>query len=42
MARAVAIDAPISTKTGIEIANFLRGKSTDRAKTILENVIALK
>ncbi|MFH1506421.1 MAG: 50S ribosomal protein L22 [archaeon] len=42
MARAVARDIPISRKVGIEISNHLRGRSTERAKIILENVIALK
>ena len=42
MARAVARDISISRKSGIEISKYLRGRTTKRAKTILEQVIALK
>jgi len=38
-ARAVLRDAPISTKVAIEIASFLRGKNTEKAKDILERVL---
>ncbi|MBR9703763.1 50S ribosomal protein L22 [Candidatus Woesearchaeota archaeon] len=41
-ARAVHIDAPISTKVAIEISNYLRGRSTVKAKAILERVLAYK
>lgn len=41
-ARAMLIDGPVSPKTSIELANHLRGKSTLRAKAILEDAIALK
>ncbi len=39
MARAITKDAGISTKVSIEIANFLRGKSSAEAKTILGRVL---
>jgi len=42
MARAVGRDLGISTKQAIEICNYLRRKPVQRAKTILEEVIALK
>jgi large subunit ribosomal protein L22 len=42
MARAITKDAGISTKASIEIANFLRGKTTIEAKTILERVLKKK
>ena len=42
MARAVARDITISRKSGIEISKYLRGRTTKRAKTILEQVIELK
>jgi large subunit ribosomal protein L22 len=32
-------DEPISTKVAVEIADHLRGRSTDDAKTILEDVL---
>jgi large subunit ribosomal protein L22 len=39
MARAITKDLGISTKTSIEMSNFLRGKKTDEAKAILERVL---
>jgi len=42
MAKAITKDAGISTKVSIEIANFLRGKTTKEAKTILEQVLKKK
>lgn len=39
VAKAVAKDAPISTKVAIEISNYLRGRNTKKAKAILERVI---
>jgi len=42
MAKCVARDAEISTKTSIEIANQIRGKLTSRAKQILKDSIDLK
>jgi large subunit ribosomal protein L22 len=38
-ATAKLVDEPISTKVAIEIANHLRGRDTDDAKTILNGVI---
>lgn len=42
MARAALVDSPISTKTSIEIANYLRGRQTSQAKMLLEQSIGLK
>src|SRR6056297_1072114 len=42
MARAITKDSGVSTKVSIEIANFLRGKSSAEAKTILERVLKKK
>jgi large subunit ribosomal protein L22 len=39
MARAKGQDLPISTKVSIEVCNFLRYKTTTKAKQILERVI---
>ncbi len=41
-ARAVLLDVPISTKAAIEIANYLRGKRTTKAITLLELVLQKK
>ena len=37
-----ANNLPISTKVSVEISSFIRGKSIERAKKILENVIKMK
>lgn len=42
MAKAVGRSLPISTKHSVEIASGLRGMAVDKAKKILEDVIALK
>ncbi len=42
MARALSKDLGISTKVSIEIANFLRGRSSAEAKVILERVLKKK
>lgn len=42
MARALSKDLGISTKVSIEIANFLRGKTSEEAKTILGRVLKKK
>ena len=42
MARAISKDLGISTKVSIEIANFIRGKSTSEAKKVLERVLEKK
>jgi len=42
MAKAVGRHLPISRKTAVEICNYLRGKPVERAKAILNNVIAMK
>ncbi|MFP4567963.1 MAG: 50S ribosomal protein L22 [Candidatus Woesearchaeota archaeon] len=42
MARAITKDAEISTKVSIEIANFLRGRTSVEAKVILERVLKKK
>lgn len=42
MARALFRDLDISTKASIETANFLRGRTTEEAKKILNRVIAKK
>lgn len=42
MARARAKDVEISTKVAIETANFLRGKTTEKAKNILDRVLNMK
>ena len=39
IAKAYGRSLGISTKTSVEIANFLRGKSTKKAKQILERVL---
>ncbi len=41
-AKAVGMSLPISWKHGVEIANMIRGKTVEKAKTMLENVIAMK
>ncbi len=41
-AKAVGVSLPVSTKHSIEICNYLRGKSVERAKKILEGVIKVK
>jgi len=38
-AKAIGISLPISTKNTVEVCNFLRGKTTEQSKTILEKVI---
>ena len=35
-------DLPISTKQAIEICNFIRGKSTTKAKALLQRVLVMK
>jgi large subunit ribosomal protein L22 len=42
IAKAVIRDSAISTKTAIEMSNFLRGKSTKAAKAALERIIEKK
>jgi len=42
MARAAARDAPISVKTSVEIAKWLRGAMSDKAERSLKEVIALR
>ncbi len=42
MARAISKDVEVSTKTSLEIANFIRGKTTKKAKQILERVLEKK
>ncbi|MAE13733.1 50S ribosomal protein L22 [Candidatus Woesearchaeota archaeon] len=42
MARAVIRDSPVSTKHCIEISKHLKNKTTERAKTILQESIAQK
>lgn len=42
MARAITKDIGISTKVSIEIANFLRGKTSTESKSILERVLKKK
>lgn len=42
MAKALIKDAEVSTKASIETANFLRGKTTEKAKTILKRVLEKK
>ena len=42
MARAMVKDAQISTKVSIEIASFLRGKTTKKALQLLNNVLKKK
>lgn len=42
MAKAISKDLGISTKTSIEIANFLRGRNSSEAKTILDRVLKKK
>jgi len=42
MAKAISKDLGISTKVSIEISNFLRGKKTQEAKSILERVLKKK
>lgn len=42
MARAMARDLTISTKTSIEMSKFLRGKTTAKAKAILQRVLEKK
>ncbi len=41
-AKAVLLDVPISTKVSIEIANFLKGKTTEKADKYLELVMQKK
>jgi large subunit ribosomal protein L22 len=41
-ARALLRDAAVSTKTAIEVGKYLRGRTTKKAKTILELVINKK
>lgn len=42
MARALARDVEISTKVAIETANFLRGKTTEKAIEYLDRVLAME
>jgi len=42
VAKAVGMDVPISTKQAIEICNFIRDKSLQKAKSILREVIEKK
>lgn len=42
MARAISKDVGVSTKASIEIANFIRGKSSSEAKKVLERVLKKK
>ena len=39
MARAQSKGLPISTKTAIEMSNFLRGRTTEKAKLLLERIL---
>jgi len=41
-AKAVGLLSPISAKQGVEICNFIRGKDTQKAKDILNEVIDMK
>ena len=41
-AKAVGKDLPISTKHSVNICNAIRGKRTERAKRILEDVIGMR
>jgi len=41
-ARALGSGLPISRKKGIEICNYIRGKPVQKAKKLLEQVIAMK
>ena len=41
-ARAVGLLSPISTKQGVEICNFIRGKKLEKARGILNEVIDMK
>ena len=41
-ARAIGRDLPISIKTSINVCNFIRGISVERAKKILDNAISKK
>ena len=42
MAKALLVDAPVSSKASIEIANHIRGKKLQNARTILQDAINLK
>ncbi len=42
MAKAYGKSLPISTKVAVEVSNFLRGKTTQKAKAILERVLQKK
>jgi large subunit ribosomal protein L22 len=42
MARAVAVGMPFTAKHGLEIANWIRGDYTGKAKAKLQGVLALK
>ena len=42
VARARGIELPISPKKTYEVLNAIRGLSVDRARTLLEDVVALK
>lgn len=42
MARAVGRDLPISMKHSVNVCKMLRGKNTEKAKKVLEDVISLK
>ena len=42
MARAVGVSLPISTKQSIEICNYIRNKTVERAKQMLSEVIEMK
>jgi len=42
IARAKGIELPVATKQAIEVCDFIRGRSVEKAKELLKNVIALK
>lgn len=42
IAKAIGRDLSISTKFAIEISNYIRGKNTQKAKKILEEVLKMK
>lgn len=42
MAKVVGRDLPVSTKQSIEICTFIRGKSLEKAKEMLEEVLKMK
>ncbi len=42
MARAIGMDLPISAKQSVEICNYIKNKSTGKAKKMLQDVIDKK